>query len=37
MKEITVTLYNFDELSDEYIIETIRANEYDFTVDGKLY
>ena len=35
-----ITGFNSDmeyQDSDEYIIETIEANEYDFTIDGKIY
>ena len=29
---------NYDyQISDEAIIETIEANDYDFTTDGKIY
>ena len=37
MRTITKEIYSFEELSEEAIIETIEANEYEFTEDGEIY
>ena len=40
MKTIEIKVYKFDELdkqTKEKVIDTIKANDYDFTTEGKIY